>query len=380
MKYTYTTYQRKSDNRWVASIDKGKKLNGKRDRKVVYGDTQAEVIALANVIVFELQTGEYVEKSKDTLIGFLESYYQVSLPKWEETTAYLYRSYIDIHFEPYFKSIKLSEIKPIVLDTFYNYKLDNKEEKKRPVGLNTVRKLNTFLKSAFNYAIKNGLMRTNPAINVLLKEKKKYEPVIYNESQFSRLLAEVSGNAEEVPILLAGGCGLRRGEVFGLRWKNIDFKNNTITIEETYVRTNKYIEKKPKNTTSQRTFKSPSFVMATLLKYRGKPDEKVVSKWKPDSFTQHFAKILSDFGMEHIRFHDLRHYNAVIMCKYGIPDKVAAERLGHSNVQTLRHVYQHVLEDMDETAANEIDAMLERKTEQPSEISRDKRKTLFRVV
>lgn len=58
--------------------------------------------------------------------------------------------------------------------------------------------------------------------------------------------------------------------------------------------------------------------------------------------------------MEHIRLHDLRHYNAVIMMKYGISDKVAAERLGHSDVATLRNVYQHVLEDMDEKAADEI--------------------------
>lgn len=73
--------------------------------------------------------------------------------------------------------------------------------------------------------------------------------------------------------------------------------------------------------------------------------------------------MLNRFGLPHIRLHDLRHYNAVIMCKYGVSDKVAAERLGHSQVSTLRNVYQHVLKDMDKTAAEEIDMMFTKRKE-----------------
>jgi integrase len=377
-----SVYQRKSDGKWVGSISLGKDTNGKRKRKTVYGDTEDEVEEKVNTILFEMQTGEYIEPSKDTLISYLNNYYRVCFDNWESTTADLYRMYIDVHFAPYFKDMKLVDVKPMTLDTFYNYKMENKREytvtikgiaKKKfanPLSLNSVRKLNSFLKSAFNYAVANDLMKSNPTNKVKLGKKEKYLPTIYNEEQFLQLLDYVSGTDDEIPIILGGGCGMRRGEIFGLYWRNIDFKNGYITVEKTTVRFSKTIEKPPKNETSQRTFKAPQYVIDILKNYMEKiggykkiKNDKVITRWKPGTYSERFGILLDRFGMPHIRLHDLRHYNAVIMCKYGVSDKVAAERLGHSQVTTLRNVYQHVLKDMDQTAADEIDEMFSKKKE-----------------
>lgn len=89
-------------------------------------------------------------------------------------------------------------------------------------------------------------------------------------------------------------------------------------------------------------------------------NQKVCTRYKVQSYSGHFKELLVKHGLPHIRFHDLRHFNAVIMMRYGIPDKVAASRLGHSNTQTLRGVYQHVLVDMDEDAANKIDDLFKK--------------------
>jgi integrase len=384
-------YQRKSDNKWVGSISLGKDMNGKRKRKIVYGDTQDEVEEKVNTILFEIQTGEYIEPSKDTLISYLNDYYRVCFNNWESTTADLYRMYIDVHFAPYFKDMKLADIKPITLDTFYNYKMNNTREYTvvingepktkiaKPLSLNSVRKLNSFLKSAFNYAVANDLIKSNPTNKIKLAKKEKYLPTVYDEDQFLQLLDYVSGTDDEIPIVLGGGCGMRRGEIFGLYWRNIDFDNGYITVEKTYVRFSSNIEKDPKNETSQRTFKAPEYVMGILYNYMKKTgdynkikNQKVITRWKPGSYSDRFTRLLKRFDMPHIRLHDLRHYNAVIMCKYGISDKVAAERLGHSQVTTLRNVYQHVLKDMDQTAANEIDIMFSKK--------KDIQKNKFKIV
>jgi len=286
--------------------------------------------------------------------------------------------------------MKLVDVKPIILDTFYNYKMTvprdhtvtikGKPAKKtaKPLGINSVRKFNSFFKSAFTYAVSNDLIKSNPADKVRLGKKEKYLPVVYNEEQFMQLLDFVYGTDDEIPILLGGGCGLRRGEIFGLYWKNIDLKNGYITVEQTAVRFKKTIEKDPKNASSCRTFKAPGYVIDILDGYmkknKAKPFNKVITKWKPGSYSERFSKLLNKFDMPHIRLHDLRHYNAVIMCKYGTSDKVAAERLGHSQVSTLRNVYQHVLKDMDQTAADGIDVMFVKQKE------KDEKKSRFKVV
>lgn len=361
---------KRSDGKWVGAVDLGKDVFGKRKRKVVYGNTKKEVEDKVNTLNFEIKTGSYIEPNKDTFISFLNDYYDVNKTKWEDTTKKLYKMYIDIHFEPYFKQMKLTDIKPMELDKFYNYKLtfiDVKNNKTQAMSPNTVRKLNTFLKAAFNYAVANNLVQSNPATRVVLPKKTDFKPTVYNEDQFLSLLDAVSGTDDEIPILLGAGCGLRRGEIFGLSWKNVDFKNKTLTIENTCVRFNEYTEKKPKTESSKRTITLPDYVVDALRLYKIKSkhsllDDKVVYKQKPNAYSERFVKLLKKHGLERIRLHDLRHYNAVIMMKRGIPDKVAADRLGHSTITTLRNVYQHVLKDMDQTAAVEINDMFERKS------------------
>ena len=390
-------YQRESDKKWVAMITLDKDIiTGKQARKALYGSTENEINEKVDNFLFELRAGLYEPDSKDTLIQFLKQYHNIysgcdmwkenySYPesaKWAITTAELYKMYIDVHFEPYFKNAKLSSIKPITLDGFYNYKMNNSHyyEKKgkeqihkievKALSSNSIIKLNTFIKAAFNYAIKNDVVSANPAQKVSLAPKEKYNPVILRENKFLLLLDHVQGTDDEIPIILGGGCGLRRGEIFGLSWEDINFSKNTIIIRNTLVRFSKQIEKTPKNTSSERTIYVPGYVMDVLKEYEGKiaPNlrkDKIVTAWNPTSYSDRYKLLLKKFQLPACRLHDLRHYNAVIMCKYGVSDKVAADRLGHSQVSTLRNVYQHVLEEMDESAASILNnAMVSRRKEQ----------------
>lgn len=372
--YTYNTHPNNTLKNWVAEINLSK-VNGKRKRKAVYGHSENEVKRKAVSIIIDMDRGEYREPIKDTLVSFLCEYHKVCVPKWEETTTDLYKMYIDVHFKPYFKDMKLTDIKPMTLDKFYNEKMTTNRDYKvmvkgklvtksaKPLSINSVIKLHKFLKAAFHYAVKNNLIKSNPADHVVLARKEKYTPRIYDEEQFMKLYNEVKNTDDEVPIILGAGCGFRRGEIFGLYWRNINFKDKTICIEMTSVRFTKNIEKNPKNDTSKRTIIVPDYVIEVLERHKGNSlnDDKIITRWMPDSYSKRFKTLLEKYNLPHIRLHDLRHYNAVIMMNRGIPDKVAAERLGHAQVSTLRDIYQHVLKDMDATAANELNSMFVKK-------------------
>jgi len=402
--YKPLIYQRKSDGRWVGTINLPHE-KGERNRLApVYGNSEGEIWGKINPILFELQMGTYITPCKSTFVSYLMDYHKIcagydmwnkdavrpSETNWAQTTAELYKLYIDVHFTPYFKEVKLVDILPMTLDKFYNYKMSTPrkytimvkgkpvERDADPLVLNSVLKLNSFISSAFDYAIANDMAKSNPTQKTKLGKKVKYKPKVFNEDQFMKLLDAIEGTDDEIPIILGGGCGLRRGEIFGLYWRNIDLQTGYITIERTLVRFSKSLEKNPKNESSERTFRAPKYVIDILSEYKKKSKNvlngRVITKWLPTSYSGRYSILLKKFDLPHTRLHDLRHYNAVIMCKYGTTDKVAAERLGHSQVSTLRNVYQHVLKDMDQTSADGIDEMFSKKKEH------DENKTSLQVV
>jgi integrase len=261
--------------------------------------------------------------------------------------------YIKKHIVPELGQLKLKEILPIHLQEFYNKKAKTSKWK-------TVAKYHSFLHRAFEDARINKFIKTNPCDGIKLPDKarEKYKPCIFRESDLDKLLVAVAGTVDEVCIVIASAIGFRRGELFGLKWSNIDYKNQTVTVEETFTRFNKNIIKDPKTESSKRTIKAPEYVFNLLKKWQNTKacsmSDRIISEYKPQSYSSHFSNLLKKHGLPHVRFHDLRHYNAILMLRYGVPDKVAAYRLGHSQVSTTREIYQHVLQEMDDKASEII--------------------------
>lgn len=343
------------DGRWVGVVYLGKDtVTGKKKYKWIYGDSRKEVQKKVNELIYQIENNIYVNPENITVGEYLDEWLKVYAANLAPTTASLYKMYIEKHIKPYLGKIKLQKLMPIQIQNFYNEKL--KEQKGK-----TVRKYHCLLHRALEDAVRNNLILNNPCKNVTPPKSEKYTPNIYTEEEFAKLLDLVKGTFDEVAILLAGGLGLRRGEVFGLKWSDIDWENKRITIRQTKVRFDKLIEKGPKSEAGMRTIAVPDFILNVLREYRKKQgfeSEYVCDKYKPDSYSEHFTKLLDKHGLKHIRFHDLRHYNATIMLKYGIPDKIASKRLGHASVSITREIYQHVLDDMDKSAAEKIDALL----------------------
>ena len=342
------------------------KVGGNWKRKYFQGDSEKEVRRLVNNLIYELQNNIHADPGRITMEKFLNDWFEIHKNMIEENTAEYYRDMLDKHIIVGIGKILLRELKPADLDVFYS-NLHNKPRKPRepkpgkrkerivPLSWNSINKLNSIIRKSLDYAMKNKMIMSNAADFVSIPKKEKYVPAIIEEENFKILIDQAKGDFKEaLPILLAACTGLRRGEVFGLNWRDVNFKNNTISVNGVVTRYRKYITKKTKNTSSQRFFAVPEFIMQILSDYRASlkvVPEKVCTAYTAQSYSSHFSLLLERFNLPHVRYHDLRHFNAIIMLKYGVKDKTASKRLGHASVKTTTDIYQHVLSSMDIEAA-----------------------------
>lgn len=351
--------------RWVGTVELPKSRDGKRRKKFFYGDPDKsdkkqkdDILSRMNTLIYEIENNLYASESNSSLEEYLNEWYKIYTVDLQETTRQLYKIYMDKHIIPELGDLKIKKIMPIQLQEFYNKKLAV------PLSGKTVGKLHSFLNRTLKDAMKNRLIKYNPCDGVDKPKSKKFTATIYNEETFNKLMSITKGTFDEVAILLAGVCGLRRGEIFGLRLRDIDFKESRISIIETMVRMNgEWIIKPPKSETSQRNIKIPKFVTEVINGYLTSlkvVPERICGQYKPSSYSHHFKDLLYDNDLPHIRLHDLRHFNASMMMKYGVKDKIAAERLGHSQVQMTRQ-YQHSSSEMDNEASSLLEDIFDNK-------------------
>jgi integrase len=354
MKKTIT--QRK-DGRFCTTVQVSS-IDGIKKRVYICKRTQHEVELEMIRLQYESQNSIYIARSAATLTAYLREW----LPAYNkgrivETTYATYQMYLDKHILPALGKLKLQELLPIHVQRFYGSLL-------RTLSGKSVRKIHFLLNRAFRDAVRNQLLRANPCDavvpprhEILPPGRKAFRPRLCADADVLRLMDAVSGTIDEVCILLASVGGLCRGEVLGLTWGDVDFTGSRISVQQTYTRFDKDIFKGPKRESRRRTIKLPEVVFETLRRFfpvNAQPSDRVVPQYKPQSYSQHWRLLADRLGLQGLRFHDLRHYNATLMLRKGIPDKVAAARLGHSSVSTTREIYQHVYQDMDDSAASII--------------------------
>lgn len=175
------------------------------------------------------------------------------------------------------------------------------------------------------------------------KETTLKEVYIPSDEEFHILQDAIKGTKFELPVLLGGYCGLRKGEVFALTYD--DFKGATVVVSKTISRTlyDGYISKPPKTIASNRTIPLPGFIdqLVTDRKSKGQPLFSITY----EGFNEAWGRFLKNNGFKHLKFHSLRHYYASSLLKLGIPSRYAIELTGHSSVTTLEKVYQHTMAD-----------------------------------
>jgi integrase len=199
-----------------------------------------------------------------------------------------------------------------------------------------------------------------------------------DEDETASLLNLLGESRLYLPVLLGVTTGLRRGEILGLRWSDIDLATCTIAVVQSLEQTKEGLRfKAPKTHRSRRSIVLGAMTVEALRSHRAKQAEERLAlgpgyedqdlvcprpggtPWAPDVFSTTFAAFVRRSGMKPFRFHDLRHTHATHLLKAGVHPKIVSERLGHSAVGITLDTYSHVLPSMQQDAMRLIDAALQ---------------------
>ena len=197
----------------------------------------------------------------------------------------------------------------------------------------------------FNRVLKENHIHVAEGATIPQKEIKEIQ--IPTDEEVQSFLKEIEGTRIELLVKFAVYLGLRRSEAFAIKWKDIDYTNQTVLINKARVKNEfgEYVEKTTKNPTSTRRLKMPPPLFDSLPP-KGENDEYVLSD-NPETLDSYYKRTIKRSEFKY-NLHALRHYYASVMLKMGIPNKYARERMGHATDNMLTNVYQHIFRDKQE--------------------------------
>lgn len=364
-------YQR-SDGRWCAAVT----LPG-RKRKSFYGQTYEEVREKLLKARHDLNQGLPLSSERQTVSKFMTAWLEDhKKPALAYRTYRSYESILRIHLIPEMGKVPLGKLNAQHIDRYLS--------KKRREGLAERYLLQHYaiLRHSLNQAVKWGQIGRNPALLVTAPKRPRYQIKPLVGSDIEKFLEAAKESRLEVLYILAICTGLRRGEMLGLRWHDIDFEKGIIrpTYQIQRIKGQGLKLLKLKTEESRRPLAMPEFVAAALKRRKIRQKEEKLfagSKWRktiPDLvFTsivgtpidpenlihRDFKRTLKRASLPHsVRFHDLRHSCATFLASKGVHLKTIQETLRHSSYQVTADVYTHVIEDMKRDAANKWDEFL----------------------
>lgn len=361
----------KRGSKYSIVVDVGRDINNKRKQQWFSGYTKKKDAEKAlPKILRELELGSFVSPNKVKFNDSIKEWIKVHTKKKElaATTLDGYNNIINNHLIPFFKDVEVQKIQPMHMQQYFNKKIET-------LAAKTLTQHYRVVKQYFDYAVKLQIISKNPCLNIDKPKAKKKKAEILNPDEAKNLLELIEGDYYyEAAVPLALVLGLRRGEVLGLTWDDVNFKENTIHIEQTQQKVNgKRIFKGPKNESSERVIVAPSQLMAVLKKHKLKQamlQLRTKGQWKnennlvctrynglpvsPTVMSTSFKNFMIKHNLPAIRFHDLRHTNASLMYLAKISFKEAANRLGHSNTKITADLYTHLYKNMDYEAAKKL--------------------------
>lgn len=371
---------RKRGKKYYVVVDIGRDENGKRKQKWIPYESEKEAeIALAEIVT-KINKGTFVLPNKMTVAEYLQ-YWLDECAELELTTYDVYICYINSYILPHIGAIRLQELTPLHLQSLKTtLSTEGRIRSKGGLSHASIVKVFTILDSALEYAVGLRLIETNPTKGVKLTRPESDEPIknVYNLQELARLFQACKGTQWEAPIYLAAFLGLRRGEVLGLQWKNINFERRLLFITHVMAVTTGEVFLKPraKNKQSKRALVMPKTLATFLKTYRTKQSEQVFALGEkyhdndlvcckkngdyinPKTFSVDFKrKFIEKNNLPPLTFHGIRHTFATALMNE-VSLKAVADFLGHIRTETTAEIYSHVLLGTKIDTADKIDEII----------------------
>lgn len=332
-------------------------------------------------LVTEMEGGSYAEPTKTTVGQFLETWLGHVKAQVTPKTHQRYTELVRKNIVPSLGAIRLTSLRPPQLATFYAKALvSGRVDGKGGLSPATVLYMHRIIKHALKDAVRWDTLVKNPADAIDAPKVERPKMSTYDMPETAALLDAARGTRLFVPIMLGVLCGLRRGEIVALRWRNVDLDGKQIAVVESAEQTKAGVRIKPPKSGRSRAVAITGYVVDELRAHHVKQAgefEKLGLKQgdafvytredgepiQPGSLTGMWNVLVAEADLPKRRFHDLRHAHATHMLASGVHPKVASERLGHSKVGITLDLYSHVLPGMQEDAVTLLDGALQKALE-----------------
>ena len=373
---------------WYVVVDVGIGDDGKRRQKW-HGSykTRREAERASASIVRDLEQNSYVEPRKLTLADYVnDEWLPLMRQQVKPSTWSSYSRNLELHVLPTLGGRQLQTINPGLLNALYRQLLENGRRNGAPgrgLSPKTVRYVHTTLSKVFNDAVDQELLQRNPAARAKPPRSPRGTSTMqfWTPEELARFLEHVRDHHWFPIWRLAAMTGMRRGEVLGLRWQDVDFDHARVAIRQTLISISYRTEISTPKTHRSRVVDLDADTLDILRKLyaeRGRPPRTTVvfvdsdgAPIHPESVRVVFERLHPHAGVPRIRFHDLRHTHATIALRAGVPVKVISERLGHSTPAFTLQQYAHVIPGMQAEAAQQIADLITDEVPETSIVVRD---------
>lgn len=360
-------------------------VTGKRNR--IYRTEQGrkpDVDKIMRQMMHEIETGIYIPQEEIILSDYLNRWLtDYAASRVAPKTYARYAEIIKNHVIPALGNIKLQDLRPMHLQNLYSEllkggRLDGKEG---GLSAQTVQHYHRLIRSALQQAVRWQLLSRNPADAVTPpRPRKDQEMKILNQEQVQTLLALVKEHSPQyyLMVLIAISTGMRRGEIYGLRWVDVDIPKRTVFVRQVAQRAKGkgVFFKEPKTKRSKRNLPIPHSVAKELAAHKtGQAENRLAfgpdykdhglvfcqhngMPGSPDSVTNWFAKFVDTNELPDVRFHDLRHTHFSLLIEQGEHPKTISERAGHSSIATTMDIYGHLFPGIQEAAADKFEELV----------------------
>jgi integrase len=370
---------RHNNGKWCGQIALGIDENGKRTRRTVYGETRAEVVEKLAVLRGSIDAHKLKPSLRTTVGQFIEKWLKDF--KRPTVTPRTYEWYMNVN-----KNIS-DEIKDTLLHKANAYQIQTmlNAMKNEGYSVRTIKAAYDLLNQAFKAAVEFHMIGENPMdkVKVQRKETKRKQKALDAETR-KKAMEVIDGNEVYKPIVYTMiGMGLRIGETIALKWSDVDFKNNTLSVNKAAkatpeVNDNGEITGRSmeisgtKTVCSVRTLPMPEVVREALKewqkvyfqRFKASETDNLVFPNKDgklrsySGFRRQFGRFLNEKGLENITFHQFRHTFATMMLERGVNPRVVQEFLGHKDISTTLGIYTGVTSDVMKAAADGADTAL----------------------
>ncbi|MEX0755741.1 MAG: site-specific integrase [Actinomycetota bacterium] len=280
-----------------------------------------------------------------------------------------YECLIRCHVVPALGSRALGDLEPLDLQELYGRLLEG------GLSAGTVLNLHLVLTNAFGQAVRWRLTSPNPMEGVQPPRPRRADTVAMGIEAAEQLLDALIDSPVQLPAAIAIATGMRRGEILALRWSDVDKDFTLAHVRRSLQSTSREVVfEPPKTRRSRRAVVLPGFVRPYLqqqLRSQLGRAKQLGESWQdhdlivdrgdgaplnPATLSSGWGRILRQRGLNHVRFHDLRHAHATIMLQQGVHPKIVSERLGHASIGITLDTYSHVMPTMQAEAVEAIDA------------------------